>query len=54
MFHPHEPSLQKLENIILFEFNLEFAQQRQILILKRTATMMFLLVLYVPNDDVEL
>jgi len=46
--------LDELKNIFLFKFNFELAKQRQILVLERFATMVFLLILYVADYHVEL
>ena len=48
---PHQ-SFDEVKNIFLFEFNLEFAEQQQIFILKCLSTMMFFLVLYIADDRV--
>jgi len=47
-------SLDELKNILLFEFNLEFTKQRKIFILEGSSTMMFFLILYVPDNHIEL
>ena len=47
-------SLEELENILLFEFNLEFTEQGKIFILEGSSTMVFFLILYVPDDHIEL
>ena len=47
-------SLDELKNILLLEFDLEFAEQRKIFILEGPSTMMFFLILYVANYGIEL
>jgi hypothetical protein len=49
-----QTSLNKLENVLFLEFDLEPFQQRQIFVLKRPPFVMSFLVLDVANDHIQL
>ncbi len=44
----------KVENVLFVKGDVKLPQQCQVFVLKRSATMMLFLILYVPNYCVEL